>query len=137
MAEDLRVNRALTIPADELEWRFTGSGGPGGQHANTANTKAEVVFDAAASPTLTDWQRQRIIARLGPRVRVAASDRRSQAQNRQLAAERLRERLADALTVRRERRPTAPTLGSQRRRVEAKRQRAQVKRQRGKPPTDD
>ena len=135
--DGLRVNRALTIPGEELTWRFTGSGGPGGQHANTANTKAEVSFDAAQSASLTEWQRARIVQRLGPVVRVTASDRRSQAQNRQLALERLRERLADALQVRRERRPTAPTTASQHRRVEAKRRRAVLKRQRGRPMPDE
>jgi ribosome-associated protein len=131
------VTRALTIPGDELAWRFTGSGGPGGQHANTANTKAEVIWDVLGSASVSEWQRARIVQRLGPVVRVSASDRRSQAQNRQLALDRLRERLVDALQVRRERRPTAPTTGSQRRRVEAKRRRAEVKRHRGRPLPDD
>ena len=137
MADELRVTRALTIPSDELAWRFTGSGGPGGQHANTANTKAEVIWDVLGSGSVSDWQRARIVQRLGPVVRVSASDRRSQAQNRQLALDRLRERLVDALQVRRERRPTAPTTGSQRRRVEAKRRRAELKRHRGRPLPDD
>ena len=112
MVEDrhgLRVTRSLSVPADELEWRFTGSGGPGGQHANTSNTRVEVRFDVARSAVLGPRQRARLLARLGPVVRVVASDRRSQAQNRSLALERLGGRLAAALRVERPRRPTEPT----------------------------
>jgi ribosome-associated protein len=125
------------IPDDELEWRFTGSGGPGGQHANTANTKAEVRFDIANSPSLGPRQRARLVEKLGPMVRVAASDRRSQAQNRQLALERLRSKLADALRIERARHATAPTKSSQRRRVDAKRRRSDVKRSRARPALDE
>jgi ribosome-associated protein len=137
VAETLRVTRTCTIPLDELEWRFTGSGGPGGQHANTSNTRAEVRFNIADSPSLGPRQRARLLERLGPVVRVAASDERSQARNRALALERLRSRLAEALRVQRERRPTAPTTASQQRRLESKRRRSQVKRQRARPNEDD
>src|SRR5438876_12351714 len=99
MPDELRVSRSCSIPLDELEWRFTGSGGPGGQHANTANTRAEVRFDIATSRALGPRQRARLLERLGPVVRVAASDERSQAQNRSLAIDRLRSRLADGLRV--------------------------------------
>ncbi|MFN2624193.1 MAG: peptide chain release factor-like protein, partial [Chthoniobacterales bacterium] len=78
--------------AGELEWRFTGSGGPGGQHANTANTRVELVFNVGKSGALGPRQRARLLERIGPVVRVVASDRRSQSQNRQLALERLRRR---------------------------------------------
>ena len=137
VAETLRVTRTCTIPLDELEWRFTGSGGPGGQHANTSNTRAEVRFNIADSPSLGPRQRARLLERLGPVVRVAASDERSQARNRALALERLRSRLAEALRVQRERRPTAPTTASQQRRLESKRRRSQVKRHRARPTDDD
>ena len=137
VAETLRVTRTCTIPLDELEWRFTGSGGPGGQHANTSNTRAEVRFNIANSPSLGPRQRARLLERLGPVVRVAASDERSQARNRALALERLRSRLAEALRVQRERRPTAPTNASQQRRLESKRRRSQTKRQRARPTDDD
>ena len=137
VAETLRVTRTCTIPLDELEWRFTGSGGPGGQHANTSNTRAEVRFNIADPPSLGPRQRARLLERLGPIVRVAASDERSQARNRALALERLRSRLAEALRVQRERRPTAPTTASQQRRLESKRRRSQVKRQRARPNEDD
>src|SRR3954451_16756234 len=95
----LRVSRSCAISLDELEWKFTGSGGPGGQHANTSNTKVELRFDVANSPSLGPRQRARLLDRLGPVVRVTASERRSQHQNRELALERLRSRLAEGLHV--------------------------------------
>jgi ribosome-associated protein len=133
VAAELRVTRTCRIPLDELEWRFTASGGPGGQHANTANTRAEVRFDIVGSPSLGPRQRARLLERLGPSVRVVASDERSQLRNRELALERLRSRLADALRIERERRPTAPSAGARRKRVESKRKRGEVKRLRRRP----
>ncbi len=118
------------IPLDELDWRFSGSGGPGGQHANTSNTRVEVRFDIAGSPSLSPAQRARLLERVGPVVRVVAADTRSQARNRELALARLRERLADALRTPRARQTTAPTAGARRRRIEAKRRRGDLKRQR-------
>jgi len=126
----LRVNRSCTIPLAELRWRFSRSGGPGGQHANTADTRAEVIFDVAASPSLGAGQRQRLLDRLGAEVRVVAADERSQVRNRALALDRLRERLAAALVVRTPRRPTRPSQGARQRRLDAKRQRGDVKRMR-------
>lgn len=131
------MTRSCVIPLSELTWKFTGSGGPGGQHANTSNTRVEVRFDVEQSPSLGPRQRARLLERLGPVVRVVASDERSQARNRALALDRLRSRLADALRVERERRPTAPTTGSRQRRVEAKRRRSDVKRLRGRPSAED
>ena len=133
----LRVTRTCAIPFSELEWRFTPSGGPGGQHANRSNTRAEVRFDVAASQALGPVQRARLLERIGPVVRVVADDERSQLRNRELALDRLRVRLAEALRVERTRRPTAPTFGSQQRRLEGKRRRSAVKRDRRPPePTD-
>jgi ribosome-associated protein len=126
----LRVTGTCAIPVEELEWRFSGPGGPGGQHANTSNTRVEVRFDIAASPSLGAQQRARLLERLGPVVRVVAADTRSQARNRELALSRLRERLAAALRTPRPRRATAPSAASRRRRVEAKRRRGDLKRQR-------
>jgi len=126
----LRVTGTCAIPLDELEWRFSGPGGPGGQHANTSNTRVEVRFDVAASPSLEPQQRARLLERLGPVVRVVAADTRSQSRNREVALARLRERLAAALRTPRARRATAPTAGARRRRVEAKRRRGDLKRQR-------
>jgi ribosome-associated protein len=124
----LHVAPGVEIPLDELTWRFSGSGGPGGQHVNTANTKAEVSFDAGSSTSLPEWARELIEAKLGPVVSVAASDSRSQARNRELALSRLCARLASALQVAPPRRPTRPTLASQRKRLEAKRKHSDLKR---------
>ena len=137
MGDELRVTRSLSIPLSELEWKFSGAGGPGGQHANTANTRVEVRFAVDRSPSLSPHQRARLLDRIGPLARVVASDERSQARNRQLALDRLGARLAEALQVRRHRRPTAPTRGSRERRLTAKRKRGDVKRLRGGEAGDD
>lgn len=137
MTEDLRVSGACAIPLAELEWRFSSSGGPGGQHANTSNTRVEVIFDVEHSPSLDSQQRARLLARLGPVVRVVASDERSQARNRQLALERLQSKLAAGLHVARTRRATKPTAGSRQRRLESKRHRATIKKQRSARPPED
>jgi ribosome-associated protein len=129
----VRVTRSCAIPLSELEWRFSGAGGPGGQHANTANTRVELRFDIEHSPSLGPRQRARLLERLGPRVRVVASERRSQAQNRALALERFRDRMAGALHVERPRVATRPTTASRVRRVETKRRRSQTKRGRRRP----
>jgi ribosome-associated protein len=132
MAEEdaLRVTASVLIPAHELTWTFGPSGGPGGQHANRAHTRAEVRFDAEASGSLSQYQRQRIIDRLGSVVIVSADDERSQLRNRRLAVDRLRQKLAGALRVETPRRPTRPGRGAVERRLEAKRQQAARKRDR-------
>lgn len=136
LADDrLTVNRSLAIPLGELTWRFSRSGGPGGQHANTSDTRAEVVFDVAGSPSLDDRQRARLLERLGPEVRVVAADERSQTRNRSLALERLAQRLREALHVQTPRRATRPSAAAHRRRVDAKRRRSETKRLR-RPPED-
>lgn len=112
----------------ELRWRTSRSGGPGGQHANTSETRVEVVFDVASSPSLGPRQRDRLLQKLGPEVRAVAADERSQARNRALALDRLRDRIAAALRVERPRTATTPTRASQRRRVEEKRRRGETKR---------
>ncbi len=132
----LRVTRTVAIPLDELQWRFSPSGGPGGQHANRAHTRAEVRFDVAGSPSLGPRQRARLLERLGPTVRVVADDERSQARNRELALERLRAKLADGLRVERIRRPTRPSASARRARLDAKRRRSDAKRLRSRP-TDE
>ncbi|HEX4491442.1 MAG TPA: alternative ribosome rescue aminoacyl-tRNA hydrolase ArfB [Acidimicrobiia bacterium] len=129
----LAVTRSCRIPLDELEWRFTGSGGPGGQHANTANTRVEVHFDIEGSPSLGPRQRARLVEKLGRTVRVVASNERSQARNRAAALERLRQRLADALHIDAPRHATKPTRASQQRRLQSKRRRSDVKRARQNP----
>src|SRR5437588_12235592 len=129
----LRVSRGCSIPLSELTWFFTASGGPGGQHANTSNTRAEVRFDVLSSPSLGPRQRARLLERIGPVVRAVAGDERSQARNRALALDRLRHRLAEGLKTDRPRVATRPTAGSKERRVAAKRERSQVKRLRRRP----
>ncbi|MGH9123161.1 MAG: alternative ribosome rescue aminoacyl-tRNA hydrolase ArfB, partial [Acidimicrobiales bacterium] len=128
--EVIQVNRSLAVPVTELTWRFTGSGGPGGQHANTANTRVELRFDVAASPSLSPMQRERLVACFGPVVRVVVDDERSQARNRDLALARLADRLASALRVRRARHPTRPTRASVERRLGEKRHQSSRKRDR-------
>jgi ribosome-associated protein len=130
MPELLQVTADCAIRLDELSWRFTPSGGPGGQHANRAATRAEVTFDVAASPSLDEDQRARVLRRLGPVVQVAADDERSQLRNRATALERLRSRLATALHQPRSRRPSRPSRGAVERRLQAKHHRSALKRER-------
>ncbi|HEX5616500.1 MAG TPA: alternative ribosome rescue aminoacyl-tRNA hydrolase ArfB [Acidimicrobiia bacterium] len=132
----LRVSRSCAIPMSELRWRFTASGGPGGQHANTANTRVEVVFDIARSTALGPRQRARLLERLGPELRVVASDERSQVRNRALALERLAARVEGALRVATPRVATKPSRAARQRRVEDKRRHSEKKRQRRPPPVD-
>ena len=127
------VRPGLEIPLDEIELRTSRSSGPGGQHANVTASRVEAVFDVGASATLSDGQKARVTSRLGPRVTAAAQDTRSQLRNRELALERLAERLAHALEVRRPRTATRPTKASKRRRVEAKKKRGDIKRDRRRP----
>jgi ribosome-associated protein len=131
------VTRNLVIPAEELEWRFTTSGGPGGQHANKASTRAEVSFDVSASKSLGPRQRARLLERLGPTVRGASGDERSQTRNRELALERLRTRLADGLRIEKPRVATRPSASARARRLTDKRRRSARKRDRARPDEDD
>lgn len=134
--DDLVVSPTLRIPRAELAVRFTASGGPGGQHANKAATRVELTFDAAASPTLTERQRERIVERLGPVVRIVVDDERSQNRNRELADSRLAARLGSALHVDRPRRPTRPGRGARQRRLDAKKRRSETKANRRRPDRD-
>lgn len=123
----LIVNRSLAIPLDEFEWRFSGSGGPGGQHANTSNTRVECIYSIESSPSLSVWQRERLLEQFGPVLRVVVADERSQFRNRELALQRLSARLAGALTERRVRVSTKPTRSSKERRLSDKKARATTK----------
>lgn len=134
--DDLEVTRSLRIPRAEITERFDTSGGPGGQHANKVASRVEVTFDAHGSPSLTRWQRDRIVARWGPIVRVSVDETRSQSRNRELAAQRLAERLAAALVVAKTRRATRPSKGAKRRRLDAKKRRSDIKSSRRKPGAD-
>jgi ribosome-associated protein len=136
-SDDLVVTRNCHIPIAELAWRFDASGGPGGQHANTANTRAEVIFDVAGSPSLGPRQRARLIDKIGPVARATAADTRSQSRNRELALDRLRSKLADALRVQPVRRPTRPTKAAGERRLSAKHRQSERKQARGRPSLDE
>ncbi len=126
----VRITQSLAIPLSELQFRFSPSGGPGGQHANKVSTRVELRFDVAGSPTLGPRQRARLLERLGPEVRIAVDDERSQLRNRQLAVERFRARVAGALHVEKPRRPTRPSRSAKERRLEEKRQLSERKRNR-------
>lgn len=141
--DGLRLSRSVVVPASELEVRFSRSGGPGGQNVNTRDTRVEVVFDVAGSPSLGPRQRARVLGALASRLdsegrlRVVASAERSQAQNREAAMARLGSLLAEALRPPPPpRRPTKPSRAATARRVEQKRARGRLKRQRGSIPED-
>src|SRR5213076_3141335 len=131
------VTRGVAIPLREIELRASRSSGPGGQHANVTASRIEAVFDVRASDALSDEQKRRIMARCGPRVTAVAQDARGQARNRELALERLRQRLATALHVPRSRRPTKPTKASRERRLERKRRASERKAARRRPASED
>jgi ribosome-associated protein len=127
----------VEIPLAEIELRASRSSGPGGQHANVTASRVEAVFDVAASQALSEAQRRRVMAKLGPRVTAVAQDSRSQTRNREAALERLAERLSGALAVPRPRRKTAPTAASRERRLAAKRRASARKRDRRPPGSDE
>jgi ribosome-associated protein len=131
----LRIDDQLAIPLAEVTVRASRSSGPGGQHANVTASRVEASFDVLASPSLTEPQRELLLARVGPRLVAIAQDARSQSRNRELALARLSERLARSLAVPKRRRPTRPTAASRERRLTAKRRATQRKRER-RPPED-
>ena len=118
----------------EIAFRFSRSSGPGGQHAQKSSTRVEALFDVEASTALSDAEKRRVLARLGPVVRAVAQDERSQLRNRELATDRIVEQLREATRVRRKRRPTEPTTASRERRLDEKKRRGQTKRLRREPP---
>jgi len=130
------VTRSVSIPRSEIRIRESRSSGPGGQHANTAETRVDALFDVDASVALADRQKQRVRASAGPVLRAVAQDERSQARNRELAVERLVGKLREALKVERRRVATRPTKASVERRLESKRRRAAAKRRRAAPPDE-
>jgi ribosome-associated protein len=133
--ESIRVTRSVALPLSEIDFRYSRSSGPGGQHAQKTETRVEALLDVEASSALTEAQKRRVIAKAGPVLRAIAQDERSRLRNRELATERLVEQLREALRVPRRRRPTKPTAQSRERRLESKRRRSQTKRLR-RPPTD-
>jgi ribosome-associated protein len=137
MQDPIPLRGATAIPLREVEIRASRSSGPGGQHANTSSTRIEASFDVTASTALSDEEKRRVSARLGPRVVAVAQDERSQARNRELALERLARRLSGALAVGRPRRATRPTSAAIARRLTDKRRRAERKRQRRRPAREE
>ena len=133
----------LRIPHSELSFSATRSGGPGGQHVNKVSTSVTLAFDVVGSPSLSDWQRARIMAELATRIsregvlQVTAQDTRSQSANKELAVARFAELMAGALKPRKPRRKTRPTLASRQRRLDAKRSRSALKKSRGRVGHDD
>ncbi len=132
-AEHLQVTRELRIPLSEIALRTSRSSGPGGQHANVTASRVQATFDVVYSRSLSDEQRRRIVARVGPRISAVAQDSRGQARNRELALERLAERLRGAMATPRARRPTRPSRAARDRRMALKRTRADRKRDRRPP----
>ncbi len=133
MSDPLFVNEQIQIPGAELIVRTSRSSGAGGQHANVTDSRVEVSFEIASSPSLPQWARERLLERLGPRVTAVAEDERSQLRNRETARLRLAERLRAALERPRARRPTRPGPAARERRLESKRRQSQRKRQRRPP----
>lgn len=145
--DDLRVApgpgapRGLTVPAAEFVEKFSRSSGPGGQHVNTADSRVQLSLDLGTTSALDDDQRARVLRNLAPRLSgtvltVSAEEHRSQRRNREAARRRLAELLREAVAPPAHRRPTRPTRGSRRRRLEAKRQRSEVKTNRRRPDHD-
>jgi ribosome-associated protein len=131
--DELRIDDRLAIPLAEIELRASRSSGPGGQHANVTASRVEAVFDVEASQALGDVQRARLLERAGATVTAVAQDARGQSRNRELALQRLAGKIAAGLAVPRSRRPTRPTKGSKRRRLEQKRRLGERKRGRRSP----
>ena len=134
MPGPLRVTARFVVPEAELSWRFSRSSGPGGQGVNTTDSRAELSFDVARSPSLDEHLRARVLDRLAGRLvdgvlTVAASEQRSQLQNREAAEQRLVQLLREAVAPPPPpRRPTRPSRGAKERRLEGKRQRGEIKR---------
>lgn len=137
MADELKIDERLSIPLGEIELRASRSSGPGGQHANVTASRVEAVFDVRASGVLDDAQGARLIERVGPVVTAVAQESRGQARNRELALQRLAEKIAAGLVVPRSRRPTKPSRAARRRRLERKRQVGERKRARRPPAAED
>ena len=127
------MTRSVLLPLTEIELRFSRSSGPGGQHANTAETRVEAILDVEASSALTETQKRRVVAKTGPTLRAVAQDERSQLRNRAIAVERLVDQLREALKVPRRRVATKPTKASREKRLESKKRRSTTKRLRRPP----
>ena len=139
---DLEVSRHVVVPAHELGWRFSRSGGPGGQSVNTADSRVELSVDVAGTTALSPLLRERALARLADRLvdgvlTVAASEHRSQLRNREAAMTRMTEILRTAIAPpAAPRKRTRPTKGAREQRLAAKRRRSEIKRLRGRSSDD-
>jgi ribosome-associated protein len=136
MTQPLRLSEEIEIPAAELVVRVSRSAGPGGQHANVTESRVEVSFDIAASPSLPEWARERLTERLGERATAVAQEQRSQLRNREVAIERLAKRLQDALARPPQRHATRPSRAARERRLQEKRRASERKSSRRPPPTE-
>lgn len=140
---DVKINRNVTIPSDELTFSFLPSGGPGGQHANRSSTKAVLEWNVATSRALGPRQKQRVQASLRNRIdssgtlRLSSDKHRSQLRNREDVAARLADLVATALRPIKHRTATKPTASSRDRRIKEKKKRGDVKRARRRPAADD
>jgi len=137
VSDGIDIGHGVTIPFAEIELRASRSGGPGGQHANKTASRIEAAFDVRGSPSLSPQLKNRIAGRLGPRVTAVSQESRGQARNREIAIERLRQRLADAAAPRKQRRATRPGRAARERRLQAKRRQSERKRHRRRPAADD
>ncbi|MGR0162180.1 alternative ribosome rescue aminoacyl-tRNA hydrolase ArfB [Paenarthrobacter nitroguajacolicus] len=138
---DLEISSSLTIPASEFSWRFSRSSGPGGQHVNTTDSRAELMWNISGSTILTDEQRELLLKRLGRKlvggtITVTASEERSQLRNREIAMNKLTEIIRAGLVPESIRRASKPTRGSARRHRVAKELRSATKQQRRRPPAE-
>lgn len=138
---DLRISPTVMVPASELSWRFSRSSGPGGQHVNTTDSRAELMWNVAKTAALTDGQLQLLLRRLGPRlvdgvITVTAAEERSQLRNREIALAKLADIVRAGLVPEVIRRPSKPTRGSARRHRAAKEIRSATKQQRRRPPAE-
>ena len=121
------MTRSVLLPLSEIEYRVSRSSGPGGQHAQKSETRVEAVLDVENSTALTETQKRRVVARAGDVLRAVAQDERSQLRNRELATDRLVEKLRQALAVPRKRVATKPSTAARERRLEKKRRRSRTK----------
>ncbi|WP_311215462.1 MULTISPECIES: alternative ribosome rescue aminoacyl-tRNA hydrolase ArfB [unclassified Arthrobacter] len=138
---DLDISPTVTVPASELSWRFSRSSGPGGQHVNTTDSRAELMWNVAKTAALTDGQLQLLLRRLGPKlvdgvITVTASEERSQLRNREIALAKLADIVRAGLVPEVIRRRSKPTRGSARRHRAAKELRSATKQQRSRPPAE-
>lgn len=137
MVDRLRVKKGLSIPMSEITVRASRSSGPGGQHANVTASRIEASFSIADSDSLNATQRRRLQERFGERVTAVSQDARSQSRNREVALERLAEKIAEAVTPPKARRKTRPTWASKEKRLKGKRKRSEIKRARRRPGGDN